>query len=64
MMVNFNLLILGDSGWGDELLIASVMTILVSISAMTLGLFIADNLVLYKLSGVKGFLRSISELSA
>lgn len=40
-MLNFNLLILGDQGWGDELLFSSIMTILVSISSMLLGLFIA-----------------------
>ncbi len=59
MMVNFNLLILGDSGWGDELLIASVMTILVSISAMTLGLFIAVFAAWAKISG-NIFLKLIS----
>ena len=40
-MIKFNLLILGDTGWGDELLISSIMTILVSLSAMGLGVFIA-----------------------
>ena len=40
-MINLDLLILGDQGWGDELLVSSVMTILVSLSSMALGLFIA-----------------------
>jgi len=40
-MINFELLVLGDSGWGDELLFASIMTLLVSLSSITLGLFIA-----------------------
>ena len=40
-MIKFDLLILGNSGWGDELLISSIMTILVSLSSMALGLFIA-----------------------
>ena len=40
-MVNFNLLILGNEGWGDELLFAALMTIFVSLSSMALGLFIA-----------------------
>ena len=40
-MINFELLVLGDTGWGDELLFASIMTLLVSLSSITLGLFIA-----------------------
>ena len=44
-MLKFDLLILGDTGWGDELLISSIMTILVSLSAMGLGIFIAKNLI-------------------
>jgi len=40
-MLNFELLILGDNGWGDELIFASLMTILVSLSSMFLGLLIA-----------------------
>jgi len=40
-MLRFDLLILGDTGWGDELLISTIMTILVSLSAMGLGVFIA-----------------------
>ena len=40
-MLRFDLLIFGDAGWGDELLISSFMTILVSMSAMGLGVFVA-----------------------
>ena len=40
-MLRFDLLIFGDTGWGDELLISSFMTILVSLSAMGLGIFVA-----------------------
>jgi len=40
-MLRFDLLILGDTGWGDELLISTIMPILVSLSAMGLGVFIA-----------------------
>tara|TARA_Y100000590_G_scaffold453635_1_gene599049 strand:+ start:867 stop:1577 length:711 start_codon:yes stop_codon:yes gene_type:complete len=48
-MLNFNLLILGDQGWGDELLISSIMTILVSLSSMLLGLLIAIFIALGKI---------------
>ena len=50
-MIKFNLLILGDTGWGDELLISSIMTILVSLSAMGLGIFIAIFASWAKISG-------------
>ena len=40
-MLRFDLLIFGDAGWGDVLLISSFMTILVSLSSMGLGIFIA-----------------------
>ena len=40
-MLKFNLLIFGDTGWGDEFLIATIMTISVSICSMGLGIFIA-----------------------
>ena len=40
-MFKFEKLIFGDLGWGDEFLIATLMTIVVSISAMGLGIFIA-----------------------
>ena len=50
-MIKFDLLILGDTGWGDELLIASIMTILVSLSAMGLGIFISIFAAWAKISG-------------
>jgi len=50
-MIKFDLLILGDSGWGDELLFATVITILVSLSAMGLGIFIAIFTTWAKISG-------------
>ena len=40
-MFKFEKLIFGDLGWGDELLIAMLMTIAVSICSMGLGVFIA-----------------------
>ena len=40
-MFKFEKLIFGDLGWGDELLIALLMTIAVSICSMGLGVFIA-----------------------
>ena len=40
-MFKFEKLIFGDLGWGDELLLAMLMTIAVSICSMGLGIFIA-----------------------
>ena len=40
-MFKFEKLVFGDSGWGDEFLIATLMTIAVSISSMGLGVFVA-----------------------
>jgi len=40
-MFKFEKLIFGDLGWGDEFLIATLMTITVSICSMGLGIFIA-----------------------
>ena len=40
-MFKFEKLVFGDAGWGDEFLIATVMTLLVSIMSMGLGLFLA-----------------------
>ena len=40
-MFKFDKLIFGDLGWGDEFLFAALMTLLVSISSMGLGIFIA-----------------------
>tara|TARA_B100001123_G_scaffold365459_1_gene424453 strand:- start:28 stop:738 length:711 start_codon:yes stop_codon:yes gene_type:complete len=50
-MIKFDLLILGDTGWGDELLISCIMTILVSLSAMGLGIFISIFAAWAKISG-------------
>ena len=40
-MFKFEKLVFGDLGWGDELLIALLMTLAVSICSMGLGIFIA-----------------------
>ena len=40
-MFKFDKLIFGDLGWGDEFLFAALMTLIVSISSMGLGIFIA-----------------------
>ena len=40
-MFKFEKLIFGDLGWGDELLVAMLMTIAVSVCSMGLGIFIA-----------------------
>ena len=40
-MLKFEKLVFGDLGWGDEFLFATLMTIIVSISSMGLGIFIA-----------------------
>ena len=40
-MFKFEKLVFGDTGWGDEFLIATLMTLLVSVMSMGLGLFIA-----------------------
>ena len=58
-MLRFDLLIFGDTGWGDELLISSIMTILVSLSAMGLGIFVAILTAWAKISG-NLFLRFIA----
>ncbi len=50
-MLKFNLLIFGDTGWGDEMLFSCIMTILVSLSAMGLGVFIAIFAAWAKISG-------------
>ena len=40
-MFKFDKLVFGDLGWGDELLFATLMTIIVSILSMGLGLCLA-----------------------
>ena len=58
-MFKFDKLVFGDLGWGDEFLVAALMTIIVSISSMGLGIFIAIFTAWAKLSYSK-FLRFIS----
>ena len=53
-MFKFEKLIFGDLGWGDELLVAMLMTIAVSICSMGLGLFIAIFAAWAKLTYSKG----------
>ena len=60
-MLRFDLLIFGDTGWGGELLISSIMTILVSLSAMGLGIFVAVLTAWAKISG-NLFLRIIANI--
>ena len=49
------LLSFGDTGWGDELLRATFMTILVAIAAFFFGFFISFLIVPLKLSKKKNF---------
>ena len=55
------LLSFGDQGWGDEMLLAGLMTILVSFSSVCLGLFIGVILASFKLSKSR-ILRFIAEI--
>lgn len=50
-MIKLDLLVLGDTGWGDELLVSSIMTVLVSLSSMGLGIFISIFATWAKISG-------------
>ncbi len=52
-MFKFEKLIFGDLGWGDEFLLAMLMTIAVSISSMGLGIFIAIFAAWAKLTSIK-----------
>ena len=54
-MFKFEKLVFGDSGWGDEFLMAMIMTIIVSILSMGLGIFIAIFTAWAKLSYSKFF---------
>ena len=60
-MFKFEKLIFGDLGWGDEFLLAMLMTVIVSISSMGLGFFIAIFTAWAKLSYSK-ILRFIANL--
>ena len=57
-MDSFILLGFGDTGWGDEMLRAALVTILVSLSAMAIGLLVSVFATMSKLSS-NGFIRSI-----
>jgi len=57
-MDSFILLGFGDTGWGDEMLRAAIVTILVSLSAMAIGLLVSVFATMSKLSS-NGFIRSI-----
>ena len=48
--MDLDLLVLGDKGWGDEMLRATLVTLMVSLSAMGIGLFISIFDTLSKLS--------------
>jgi len=55
------LLSFGDQGWGDEMLLAALMTIAVSLSSVCLGLIIGVILASFKLSK-SGILKVIAEI--
>jgi len=59
--VDLELLILGDQGWGDEMLRAASVTLLLSLSAMSIGLFISIFGVMSKLSD-KFYVRVIADV--
>ena len=57
--MDLELLVLGDNGWGDEMLRAALVTLMVSLSAMGIGLFISIFGTLSKLSN-KIYLRVLA----
>jgi octopine/nopaline transport system permease protein len=59
--VDLELLLLGDKGWGDEMLRASSVTLLLSLTAMSIGLFISIFGTLSKLSD-KFYVRVIADV--
>jgi octopine/nopaline transport system permease protein len=59
--VDLELLILGDKGWGDEMLRAASVTLLLSLTAMSIGLFISIFGTLSKLSD-KFYVRVIADV--
>ncbi len=59
--MDLELLILGDQGWGDEMLRAASVTLLLSLSAMSIGLFISIFGVMSKLSD-KFYVRVIADV--
>jgi len=59
--MDFELLVLGDEGWGDEMLRATLVTLMVSLTAMGIGLFISIFGTLSKLSN-KFYVRLIADV--
>ncbi len=59
--MDLELLILGDQGWGDEMLRAASVTLLLSLAAMSIGLFISIFGVMSKLSD-KFYVRVIADV--
>ena len=59
--MDLELLILGDKGWGDEMLRATMVTLMVSLTAMSIGLFISIFGTLSKLSN-KLYLRLFGDV--
>ena len=59
--MDLELLLLGDQGWGDEMLRAASVTLLLSLSAMSIGLFISVFGVMSKLSD-KFYVRVIADV--
>ena len=47
------LLAYGDTGWGDELFFATLMTIAVALAAIFIGFFLAAIFASFKLSKIK-----------
>jgi len=59
--MDLELLVLGDKGWGDEMLRATSVTLMVSLTAMGIGLFISIFATLSKLSN-KFYVRLIADV--
>ena len=59
--MDLELLVLGDEGWGDEMLRATLVTLMVSLTAMGIGLFISIFGTLSKLSN-KFYVRLIADV--
>ena len=59
--MDLELLLLGDKGWGDEMLRAASVTLLLSLTAMSIGLFISIFGTLSKLSD-KFYVRVIADV--
>ena len=59
--MDLELLVLGDNGWGDEMLRATLVTLMVSLAAMGIGLFISIFGTLSKLSN-KIYVRVLADV--